>query len=457
MIATDAKVDRLIPLYAIGVFTSFTLCQAGMAKHHLTRKEPQWRTGLFVNSMGACCRSWSSSSPGHQVHPGRLGGHRPRAPSSCCCRSGSTASTTEEAAELRDDAAEAAGGPILRRHVVIVLIDQLDLAAARAIHYARTLTPDELRAVHFAIDMTTADRAAPTSGPTSAWPALPLDIIECPDRRLTRAAVEVAAEALLDGDTEVSVLLPRLEYERGWHRLLHDRTPDDRRGPGRRAPRQRDARPVPPHRRPPPAAHRRRRARPRRPPPGRRRRGGDPSARPTGPRAGSTNGGPAMIEFDDGDDALEAQLAALSGKPAPAEPGGGIEAARFRQHVVLEGRVKSLRVQPWSGVATLEATLADNTGAIQVVFLGRRTIAGLEAGKRIRVEGVVGQHRGRLALLNPLNSAAGPTADPPPHGARQQAVRTSRDGYVVPSQISVPRRRAERPSWRSRPLTRPPV
>ena len=110
---------------------------------------------------------------------------------------------------------------------------------------------------------------------------------------------------------------------------------------------------------------------------------------------------PDMAEHSDGDDALEARLSELSGKAAPFEAQHGIAAVRFRQHVVLEGRVKALRVQPWSGVATLEATLADETGAIQVVFLGRRTIAGLEAGKRIRVEGVVAQHRGRLALLNP--------------------------------------------------------
>ena len=38
IVATGAKVDRLIPLYAIGVFTSFTLSQAGMAKHHLTQE-----------------------------------------------------------------------------------------------------------------------------------------------------------------------------------------------------------------------------------------------------------------------------------------------------------------------------------------------------------------------------------------------------------------------------------
>src|SRR6185369_14373789 len=53
LIVTDAKVDRLIPLYAIGVFTSFTLSQAGMAKHHIVEKEQGWRTGLLVNGIGA--------------------------------------------------------------------------------------------------------------------------------------------------------------------------------------------------------------------------------------------------------------------------------------------------------------------------------------------------------------------------------------------------------------------
>src|SRR5581483_732000 len=49
VVIADAKVDNLIGLYAIGVFTSFTLSQAGMAKHHVTHKEPGWRTGLFIN------------------------------------------------------------------------------------------------------------------------------------------------------------------------------------------------------------------------------------------------------------------------------------------------------------------------------------------------------------------------------------------------------------------------
>lgn len=52
-VAFGADVHHLIPLYAIGVFTSFTLSQGGMAKRHLTLKEPGWKRGLWVNGVGA--------------------------------------------------------------------------------------------------------------------------------------------------------------------------------------------------------------------------------------------------------------------------------------------------------------------------------------------------------------------------------------------------------------------
>jgi hypothetical protein len=52
-------------------------------------------------------------------------------------------------------------------------------------------------------------------------------------------------------------------------------------------------------------------------------------------------------------------------------------------------------------VATLEATLVDETGGITVVFLGRREVAGIHCGTRLAVEGMGGAHHGRLAILNP--------------------------------------------------------
>ena len=79
VVITDAKVSRLIPLYAIGVFTSFTLSQTGMAKHHIRLKEPGWQRGLFINATGAVLSVVVDVIIiRHQVRRGRLGDHRDR-------------------------------------------------------------------------------------------------------------------------------------------------------------------------------------------------------------------------------------------------------------------------------------------------------------------------------------------------------------------------------------------
>src|SRR5438105_2585048 len=57
VIVFKASVTHLIPLYAIGVFTSFTFSQLGMAKHHLVKKEERWRVGLFFNGLGGIVSS----------------------------------------------------------------------------------------------------------------------------------------------------------------------------------------------------------------------------------------------------------------------------------------------------------------------------------------------------------------------------------------------------------------
>ena len=64
--------------------------------------------------------------------------------------------------------------------------------------------------------------------------------------------------------------------------------------------------------------------------------------------------------------------------------------------------MRSVRVQPRVGVPTLECTIVDVTGGIGVVFLGRRRVAGIRPGSHLVVEGMAGEHHGRLAILNPL-------------------------------------------------------
>ena len=74
----------------------------------------------------------------------------------------------------------------------------------------------------------------------------------------------------------------------------------------------------------------------------------------------------------------------------------------WRERVKVAGRVKAMRVQPWSEkILSLELTLVDGTGGLTVVFLGRRHIGGVRLGARLVVEGTVAETRNQLALLNP--------------------------------------------------------
>jgi RecG-like helicase len=75
---------------------------------------------------------------------------------------------------------------------------------------------------------------------------------------------------------------------------------------------------------------------------------------------------------------------------------------KWRSDVRVKGRIRSIRVQPWAEVASLECTVVDETGGLLLIFLGRRTIPGVELGRHVVAQGMVGEHRGYLAILNPV-------------------------------------------------------
>lgn len=82
-----------------------------------------------------------------------------------------------------------------------------------------------------------------------------------------------------------------------------------------------------------------------------------------------------------------------------------------RQRAVLRGTVGDLRVRRMAGGVALEGTLEDGTGRIVLRWLGRHGIAGLADGTAVLVEGTVGEHRGRLVLLDPLVALGGQAVD----------------------------------------------
>ena len=65
------------------------------------------------------------------------------------------------------------------------------------------------------------------------------------------------------------------------------------------------------------------------------------------------------------------------------------------------GTVRSLRVVSQHDSPSLELVITDGTGALSVIFLGRRQIAGIGVGTEIEASAVIGVHQNRLAMLNP--------------------------------------------------------
>jgi hypothetical protein len=111
------------------------------------------------------------------------------------------------------------------RHRVFVFVDHFDLAMIEALHYASGLHADKLTAVHFVIDARHASRLE------QRWEhfedEIPLRLLECPDRNLSRVAQELVMQEVDDHPgTQVTVLLPRRTYAPLVGRLLHDRTAD---------------------------------------------------------------------------------------------------------------------------------------------------------------------------------------------------------------------------------------
>lgn len=72
-----------------------------------------------------------------------------------------------------------------------------------------------------------------------------------------------------------------------------------------------------------------------------------------------------------------------------------------RELVEVQGVLRTVTLRPRGGVPALEAELYDGSGVLTVIWLGRRQIAGIEPGRRMKVRGRIGVHDGTRLLFNP--------------------------------------------------------
>jgi len=81
-----------------------------------------------------------------------------------------------------------------------------------------------------------------------------------------------------------------------------------------------------------------------------------------------------------------------------------IRDAREGERVRLHGVVSALTLRPRQALRALEVELFDGSASIDLVWLGRRSITGIEPGRVLNVSGRVVRHQGRLVLFNPRYS-----------------------------------------------------
>ncbi len=210
IVAFQGDISKLIPLYAFGVFTGFTLSQTGMVRHHLQHRVPRWQAGLVINAIGAVTTgliavivvvskftegAWIPALliPIMVVMFKSIGRHYDKGVA----------------------AVEVAPGywPKRETHTMVVLVGGINKGVLHGVQYARSLAPDRIMAVTVASDDEERIRLE------QQWHdfGVPIELhtVYSPYRELTRPILEFLDEidAEHEGDI-ITVVIP--EFVTSW-------------------------------------------------------------------------------------------------------------------------------------------------------------------------------------------------------------------------------------------------
>jgi len=383
LIIKDADVNSLVPLYAIGVFTAFSMAGFGMARYHHKHQTPGWRRRMIINASAGVLTlivvaifaivkftegAWLVLVLFVVLVPALIRLNR---------------EYTDET-EVLEAITEKEPPPLPRytRRTVFVFVDSFDLATLAALRYARSLRPTTIRAVHFDIDNVSTEKLREKW--TKADRGIALDFIDCPDRRLTVAAAELVERETEDASTHVTVVLPRRSYSALLGRLLHDRTADKIAAAVNRIPRS--AATIVPY-------------------------DVESRVRVLKERQASksvhtlTTSLAEQVEPEA--HVIASLVAAAPGTAAPdkRELAAGVtpissltRAGRF----TVEGRIRLVEIRPVQRNSVLACEISDGTGVVTAMFYGRSHIPGMVCSARVRLRGSVGLgDDGRPVMINP--------------------------------------------------------
>jgi amino acid transporter len=217
----DAREQAMLPLYAIGVFISFTLSQGGMVQHWLRTREVGWRRSVVINAVGAILTAIvfmviivTRFTRGawavlvlipllvvlfRTIHQHYL----------------------SVARQLSLTEGRLVGA--VKRHTALVLVSGIHRGVVPALEYARSIAPDNTTALYVELD---PEESVRVRAKWAQWGCgVPLVVLESPYRSLVRPILSYVDK--LDAQYEddvLSVILPEFIPSKWWQHLLHNQT-----------------------------------------------------------------------------------------------------------------------------------------------------------------------------------------------------------------------------------------
>lgn len=222
IIGFRAETSALIPLYAVGVFTSFTLSQSGMVVHHIREREAGWRGGTAINLVGAiitgfvtlviAVTKFTSGAwmvliiiPAIIAFFLYINRHYRKAAGAAEIP---LEMVTEEFSDLRSK----------RKNHIVVLAKDFDKRLLVVLRYAKSFLVGDIRAVHISVDSDASDFE-------DRWKDygidIPVDVIESPYRLVIEPLLEYIESIREPGDL-VTVVLGEFSPDDSTDLVLHD-------------------------------------------------------------------------------------------------------------------------------------------------------------------------------------------------------------------------------------------
>jgi amino acid transporter len=396
IVAFHASPTRLIQLYIVGVFVSFTCSQTGMIRHwnrnlravadpavrrRMMRSRAINTVGAFVTGAVLVIVVVSKFASGAWIAVAAM-------VVIWMTMRGIQKHYASVALELTPD--EEAAVTLPASNVSIVLVSKLHLPTLRALAYARATKPARLEAI--TVDVDEAETLRLREEWERASMPVPLTVVSSPYRDITQPVVAYVKRLRLESPRDiVTVYIPEYVLGHWWEQVLHNQSAL------RLKARLLNLRGVVvasvPYQLKSASAARLAEI--------------DPLASRGGPagKTGAAGGKSSLLQrLSLGRDALQAAevQAEITGvTQVGCGPTTPIEDSRHRDVVDVAGTLRAVTLRPRGASLTMEADLWDGTGNITLVWLGRRNIPGIQPGRHIVVHGRLASIKGERTIFNP--------------------------------------------------------